>query len=218
MTDAPTISNPPPESIPLPELPADFFSGIRPTPPKDNRSWEYRRDVMRGMLWYDSIIDDILAHPGTKLNETAARLNKAPNTIYLIVGSDLFKARWAQRRAKFNDDLDLRLTGKIAKVAELALDATITTLEKKQDAVPLQQLKEISKDALDRLGYGPSTQAPQHPSVVIHNNPQANAAVANQVSGESLARAREAMRQLNDLNSSQSAEVEGSAVRVEEKG
>lgn len=215
MTDSTvTISAPEPESIPMPELPADFFAGIKPK--ESWPTWDERRAGLRGMFWYDSIIDDILAHPGTKLNETAARLNKAPNTIYLIVGSDLFKARWVQRRAKFNDDLDLRLTGKIAKLAEITLDATIAAVEKKREDMPIQHLKDIGKDALDRLGYGPSS-APTAPSVIVNNHNQAATLALGQVSGESLGRAREAMRKLSEIRAL-GGEVEGSAVRVEEKG
>lgn len=213
MTDTLTISNPPAETVPLPELPDDFFRDIKP---KDNRSWEFKRSTMRGMVWYDSIIDDILAHPGTSLKETAARLNRAPNTIYLIVGSDLFKARWAQRRAKYNDDLDLRLTGKIAKLAEITLDATIAAVEAKRESMPIQHLKDIGKDALDRLGYGaPRSEA--SPGVHVHVNNNASAVAATQVSGESLARAREAMRQLNSMQIEASPQrVEGSVVEKEE--
>jgi hypothetical protein len=210
MSESVTITNEPAETVPLPELPRDFFRGVRPR----DKSWGEKQEQLRGMLWYDSIIDDLLSHPGTHLQDTAKRLNKAPNTIYLICGSDLFKARYAQRRAQFNADLDQRLTGKVAKVAELALDATISHLEKKHDAVPLQHLKEIGKDALDRLGYGvPKVSSP---SVVVNNHNSAQAVVANQVSGESLARARAAMKLLNESQANPGpVEVEGHIVRAE---
>lgn len=208
MNESVTISNPPAETVPLPELPRDFFRGMKPK----EKGWLERQDSLRGMLWYDSIIDDLLANPGTHLQDTAKRLNKAPNTIYLICGSDLFKARYAQRRAQFNADLDQRLTGKVAKVAELALDATISHLEKKHDAVPLQHLKEIGKDALDRLGYG--VPKPGAPSVVVNNHNNVQATAATQVSGESLARARAAMKLLNESNPGP-VEVEGHIVRAE---
>lgn len=211
MSETLTITNEPPspaDSVPLPELPRDFFRDVRP---KD-KSWAEKREGLRGMLWYDSIIDDLLSHPGTNLQDVAKRLNKSSNTIYLIVGSDLFKARYAQRRAQFNADLDQRLTGKVARVAELALDATITTLEKKQDSVPLQHLKDIGKDALDRLGYGVSRS--ESPAVVVNNHNSVQAVAATQVSGESLARARAAMKLLNDSNPGP-VEVEGHSVRAE---
>jgi hypothetical protein len=140
------------------------------------------------MLWYDSIIDDILANPGTSIKETAKRLGRHPQTISLVVGSDLFRARWAQRRAQFNDALESRLTAKLAVVAEKSLDATIQILDKKRESIPLPVLNDVVKNSLDRLGYGPS--APQAAPAV-----QVNVS-SNVVSAEALARARENLKVL----------------------
>jgi hypothetical protein len=138
---------------------------------------------MSAIAWYDSIIDDILSHPGTTLKDTSSRLGRAPGTIGAVVGSDLFKARWVQRREQFTSALDARLTHKLAIVAEKGLDAQIEILEKKRDSIPLPVLNETVKNSLDRLGYGP-TPPPVAP-VVVHNNV---------VSAEALASARENLR------------------------
>jgi len=135
------------------------------------------------MLWYDNIIDDLLANPGTSLADVARRLGRSPSTIYTICGSDLFKARYSQRRAQFEDELDRRMVAKITKAADLALDATIEHLEKKRDAIPLPVLNELTKNTLDRLGYGPSMR--DTPAVVVNNNV---------VSAEALAAAREKLK------------------------
>lgn len=199
MTRPVSITNSPaepiPDSVPLPELPEGFFAGMRPK----EKSWGEKQRGLQGMLWYDSIIDDLLANPGAKLVETAKRLNKSPNTLYLICGSDLFKARYAQRRARHENDLHERITGKITKLAELTLDATIKAVEAKQESMPIQHLKEIGKDALDRLGYAPSS-GPSAPAVVIQNNVAAQAAVPSSVTPEALAEARAAMRKLQELS------------------
>jgi len=170
------------------ELPASFWMEAndlphnRPGPPRSpggTGMWK----PMASLVWYDSIIDDILANPGTRLKDTAARLGRSNTTISSVVSSDLFKARWVQRREQFSQALDERLTRKLAAVAEKGLDATIEILEKKRDSIPLPVLNETVKNSLDRLGYGPS---PPPAAPVIVNN--------NVVSAEALAAARDNLR------------------------
>ena len=169
------------------ELPASFWMDVTALPhtprgtPRTTGSGQWK--PISSLVWYDSIIDDILANPGTRLKDTAARLGRAATTISSVVSSDLFKARWAQRREQFNQALDERLTRKLATVAEKGLDATIEILEKKRDSIPLPVLNETVKNSLDRLGYGPS--APAAPPVIVNNNV---------VSAEALAAARDNLR------------------------
>ena len=169
------------------ELPASFWMEAndlphnRPGPPRTTGTGMWK--PMASLVWYDSIIDDILANPGTRLKDTAARLGRSNTTISSVVSSDLFKARWVQRREQFSQALDERLTRKLAAVAEKGLDATIEILDKKRDSIPLPVLNETVKNSLDRLGYGPS---PPPAAPVIVNN--------NVVSAEALAAARDNLR------------------------
>jgi hypothetical protein len=170
------------------ELPASFWMDAANLPhrhhgpPRTTGTGAWK--PVSSLVWYDSIIDDILANPGTTLKATAARLGRANTTISSVVSSDLFKARWVQRREQFSQALDERLTRKLAAVAEKGLDATIEVLEKKRDSIPLPVLNETVKNSLDRLGYGPSPAA-QTPPIVVNNNV---------VSAEALASARENLR------------------------
>lgn len=172
------------------EIPESFFRDAAtadrdlPTPAPAG-AWQPSKQ----MYWYDSIIDDFFANPGTTLKECAARLGRSPVTISLIVRSDLFKARYAQRRRSFNDELDLRLVGKLAKVAETALDLTQAVLDKKRDSIPLPLLHEIGTGALDRLGYGVKAAQAAAPSVSVNvNSPSVT------VSPDALAAARQRLQ------------------------
>lgn len=209
-----------------PELPDSFFADLDPTAGSAPSAFPSTtpsagRDMIAAlpsarpgtttwaptqkfMFWYDSIIDDMLANPGTNMTQTARRLGKSPVTIGLICRSDLFKARYEQRRASFNRDIQLRLTNKLAQVAEAALDHTLTALDKKKDAVPLPLLNEIANRALDRLGYEPRSQAPANPSVVIQNHVGAQSSVA--ISQDDLRDARERLRIVEDRNATASTE------------
>lgn len=189
------------------EIPQSFFEETKDTsPPKTTITsdlYVQKRPESfiprKAMMWYDSIVDDMLANPGTTLKATAGRLGRTPASIGYIVNSDLFKARYAQRRDRFNDELDSRLTGKLAQVAEKALDFTLEALDKKRDNVPLPLLHEISDKALSRLGYGPKGGAAVAPTVVVQNNVSASAGVQVPVSREALASARENLRTIEGI-------------------
>jgi len=163
------------------EIPQDFFADVKDAKPDTSPR------VSTALRWYDGIIDDILANPGTTVAATAARLGRSPGTISAITSSDLFKARWEQRRTAFSLALDLHLSGKLAQVAEKALDHTIEQLDKKRDSIPLPILKDLALGSLDRLGYGPEKIA----STAIQVNVNNGAA-----SPEALERARTKMREL----------------------
>lgn len=135
------------------------------------------------MKWYDDIIDDLLANPGSSMTDCALRLGRSPSTVHTICASDLFKARWSQRRQQYEELLNHKMVAKLTKVADLALDSTIEALEKKRDTIPLPILTELSKTALDRLGYSP--EANKAPALVVNNNV---------VSAEALAAAREKLK------------------------
>jgi hypothetical protein len=168
------------------ELPKDFFTDIKEAKAEPDA----RPSALR---WYDGIIDDILANPGTTVKDTAARLGRSPSTISAITASDLFRSRWEQRRAQFSMALDLHLSQKLATVAEKALDHTIEQLDKKRDTIPLPILKDLALGSLDRLGYGPKQTAPL---AAVQVNVNSGAA-----SPEALERARSKMRELEARSS-----------------
>ena len=161
------------------EIPGDLFTDLEQVAPA--KPGPHQPSVAQ--KWYDGIIDDILANPGTSIKDTAARLGRHPNTISAICNSDLFKSRWEQRRAQFSMALDLHLSNKLARVAEKALDHTLAALDRTQDKTPLPILKDLAMQSLDRLGYGPSRS--ESPSAQVNVNVQSGAA-----SQEGLERAR----------------------------
>jgi len=161
------------------EIPGDLFTDLEQVAPA--KPGPHQPSVAQ--KWYDGIIDDILANPGTSIKDTAARLGRHPNTISAICNSDLFKSRWEQRRAQFSMALDLHLSNKLARVAEKALDHTLAALDRTQDKTPLPILKDLAMQSLDRLGYGPSRS--ESPSAQVNVNVQSGAA-----SQEGLAHAR----------------------------
>lgn len=171
--------------------PALFDVSTLPPPPKEGSTlWQ----PTKMMFWYDHIIDDMLAHPdASDGKDIAARLGRSPVTINLVIRSDLFKARYQQRRQAFNEDLNNRIQGKLLKVADAALDHTLTALETKRDAVPLPILTDIADKALTRLGYGVK---PAGPSVQVNVQQNGGPQVVAPVSADALRAARQNLQTL----------------------
>lgn len=149
--------------------------------------------IARTSRWYyDAIIDWMIANPGRPLYECASHVHKHPNTIYAIVKTDMFKAIYAQRREEFRLMHDIGIIEKTSRVAHASLDAMLSTLEKKKDAVPLGLLKDITDSALDRLGYGTKPTASGN-SVTVNVSQQA---IMAPVSASDLEEARRVLRQV----------------------
>lgn len=138
--------------------------------------------------WYDGIIDWMIANPGKKLYECAEHFGKGASTISLIVNSDAFKMRLAERRKEFEHIHDAAIIGKTTEVALKALDVMLDQLDKKRDKIPLKDANEIANTALQRLGYGAK------PSTVVNVGNGAGATVV-QVSRETLEASRKSIRQ-----------------------
>lgn len=141
--------------------------------------------------WYDGIIDWMIANPGAKLYECAEHFQKAQSTISLIVNSDAFKMRLAERRKEFEAVHDAAIIGKTTEVALRALDVMLDQLDKKRDKIPLKDANEIANTALKRLGYG------EKPGTTVNIGQGAGATVV-QVSRETLEASRRQIRQVQD--------------------
>lgn len=137
--------------------------------------------------WYDAIIDWMLANPGKTQVECAKHFGKAPNTIHMIVTSDLFRARFAQRRAEVNAELRDQIVDKTARVASKALDVIHERLVDNPASVPLSLANDIMGKTLDRLGFG-------QPAISPHQ--QVNVQVNVPVSRDVLDAARSDIRQI----------------------
>lgn len=145
-------------------------------------------------LWYhDSIMDWMIANPDKSLKELAQFIGKSPTTVSMIINSDMFKAAFAKRREEYRLCHDLGIIQKQTRIAHASMDAILTTLEKKRDTIPIQELREISDSALARLGYGTEPASP----VNVNVNNQATVVVP--VTAQDLAEARMAFRQVQEL-------------------
>lgn len=152
-----------------------------------------RRPITKTQYYHSRIIDWIIANPGGKMQDCAKFVNRAPSTLSLIVNSDLFKAALEQRKREFQAMHDFGIIERTTRVATSALDAILTTIDKKRDNIPLDVLNEVADAALTRLGYGA---APAAPSAPVINTQNANVYI--EASRQDLEEARMALRQAQE--------------------
>lgn len=153
----------------------------------------YHRKTMP--WWYDRIIDEMIANPGVKLSVIAQRLGRKPSTISSIINTDMFKAHYNARRARYAMQHDIGILEKTAKVAHQSLDLISQVLDKKKDQVPLDMLKDIADSSLKRMGYGVE---PPPGAVNINVNNGQQVVLPPTVSKEDLLQAQMAVRQVQE--------------------
>ena len=146
--------------------------------------------------WYHSIIDFMMANPQSTKKEMASYFKCTEVAIHLITNSDIFRAHFHARRAEFQDKLDGSIQTRLGEVAMKSLDLIYDQLDKKRDAIPLNQLVDLNDKVLTRLGYGlpkiDEARTPA-PSVTVQvNAPQTLVTVP--VSPSDLEAARQALR------------------------
>jgi hypothetical protein len=135
-------------------------------------------------------MDFYVLNPTATEEEAAAALNVHPHTVHLVKNSDLWQARFAQRREAFINKADAlsleRLQGKVLKLAETGVDVLTQRIEAERVNLGLtcEGVRETTDMALKALGYG--VKAP--PAKVVNNTQ--NIVIS---SGE-LAEARRRMR------------------------
>lgn len=141
--------------------------------------------------YYASIADWMLRNPGRPMSECAAHINRHPNTVSMIVNSDVFKSYFAQRRREFTAEHDAQLTQRLGDVAMKSMDCILEQIDKKKDTLRLDVLTELMGSSLEKLGFG----KPNAPTVQVNNLVDASThQVAVAVSPEALREAREALR------------------------
>lgn len=135
-------------------------------------------------FWYDNVIDWMLANPDGNLKQCAEAVGRHPQTIRMIVASDMFKARWAERRGELNGMYNDAILMKTSRVAIQALDALSDRLESNPRGIPAATVADIASKSMEALGFGAPKAGQAMPTQEVHVH----------VGGDVLASARERMR------------------------
>lgn len=154
----------------------------------------------RWRWWYSAIADHMIRHPDGKIQDIAAALGKQPNTISMIINTDIFRTYLQQRKTAWVAEHDFALRTRLTEVATKGLDLIADVLEKKGDQIPLQRLAAITESSLDRLGYAPSS----GPQVVVNTGTIDQSQKTLNVSSDVLREARDKMRVIEQEKAGQS--------------
>ena len=118
--------------------------------------------------WYEALIDMKISQPAMSMGDLAKHFDVSANWLSSVVHSDMFKARFLQRRLQLSEEIDASLKIKLGRVADRGLEMMTEALSEDGQAVkktPLMDVAEITNKSLERLGYG----VKQGPSVVVNN-------------------------------------------------
>lgn len=142
--------------------------------------------------WHEAIIDDMLEFPLDDLETRGKRLGYTAAYLSTIINSDMFKAHYKDRRAKYIDRLDNSLAVKTTEVAVKGMDILLEQMERKRSSLSFNQVAEVTHKTLDRLGYGVQPNGPGGVNIVNVNSPMQGGAVTR----EGLEEARKALRKV----------------------
>lgn len=153
--------------------------------PSVNERWRY---------WYSGIADILIRTPQATHADIAKAMGKHPTTIGMIVGTDMFKEYFHQRREEFRKDHDHAIRAQMTDIAHEGLGIVLEQLKAKRTQIPLNVALKVTESALDRLGYAPDSQ----PSVVVNTNVDNRQQTVNLtgLSATDLEEARAALRQV----------------------
>lgn len=130
---------------------------------------------------HEAIMTHLVANPEMRMQDVALVFGVTPSWLSVVVNSDIFQAKLAERQDQFFSVAAEGVANKLNTLAKLTLDKMIEKAPLTEDA---HDLRENAKLALDRMGYGVS-QSPV-PAGLTQNN-----TINIGVSPELLAQARE---------------------------
>jgi hypothetical protein len=136
----------------------------------------------------DDLIDWVITHPGGNAKTCARQLGLTPRFVTLMRNTDAFKQRYMQRRSQQTVELGQKVTERLAETTLAGLETTHKVLSDPE--CPGRLAIDGTDKLLERMGYGvKGTTLPPGNTVSQHNVYN-----FNQVSQETLERARRAMQ------------------------
>ena len=109
---------------------------------------------------HDAIIDEILVDPAISQGELARRFGYSQTWMSIIVNSDAFKARLAERKGELVDPaIRASIEERLESLAKRSLDRLMDRIE---SSVPLKPMELV---AIAKLGVGDRANRPAGPTV-----------------------------------------------------
>lgn len=115
-------------------------------------------EIKKVRYTHDAIIDEILLDPGVSQGELAAKFGFTQSWMSIIVNSDAFQERLAERKGQLVDPaITASIEDRLESLAKRSLDRLLDRVE---SAVPLKPLELV---AMAKLGVGNRADRPVAP-------------------------------------------------------
>lgn len=115
---------------------------------------------------HETIMNLMVAEPTLKMSDIARQLGVTPAWLSVIIHSDIFQARLREKQEGIWSRAGQSITEKLETLAHLSLDKMIDEVE---TCPRIDEVREIAKAALDRLGHSPGRASPGGNTYVQNN-------------------------------------------------
>jgi len=144
--------------------------------------------IAKVSIRHDAILDYLLIHPAEKLGDVAKHFNVSQPWLSVIIHSDAFQAKLAEKSGECFSTTVLPLREQLMGVAQVGVEKLGEVLENASPVSDKQFIVDTTDSILKNLGYSPKSSAPAQPNGGVTNN---NVFIVDKAA---LASAREKMR------------------------
>lgn len=118
-------------------------------------------ELARVRYTHDAVIDEILVNPAISQGELARRFGYSQTWMSIVINSDSFQERLAERKAQLTDPvLQASINDRLDAIARRSLDRLIERLDS-----PAAQIRTADLVAIAKLGVGDKNTRPAGPQV-----------------------------------------------------
>lgn len=118
-------------------------------------------EIARVRYTHDAVIDEILMNPAISQNDLAKHFGFSPAWMSIVVNSDAFKERLAERKGELVDPkLVATINERLDSIAKRSLEKIMDRLDN-----PGAQIKTMELVAIAKLGVGDKNTRPAGPQV-----------------------------------------------------
>lgn len=118
---------------------------------------------------HEAILDYLLIHPAEKLGEVARHFNVSQAWLSVIIHSDAFQVKLAEKNSECFSTTVLPLREQLMGVAQVGVEKLGECMENASVVSDKQFIADTTDSILKNLGYSPKSAAPANPGSTTNN-------------------------------------------------
>lgn len=120
--------------------------------------------------WHEAIFEWMISNPSSSLGEAATFFEVTQSWLSVIINSDVFKEKLAERRCEHFQHVSRTVAERVNGLAELSLDVLEERIESERKTIGLGLVRETADMALKASGYiGPKSDGKSRGDTYIGN-------------------------------------------------